>query len=112
MRQAGKTPIWNQTFLFNINSISEDNLKIDAYDEDPVVDDYIGSAELKVKTLAMLSTITAKLIEKTVAVHDKEKVFAGEIDIQFKFEKDQHIVVYEGDDDGDDNGSDICADDD
>jgi hypothetical protein len=43
---GGKTPVWFENFIFNVNS--EEILAIHVYDEDPGKDDLIGSGEMSI----------------------------------------------------------------
>jgi Ca2+-dependent lipid-binding protein len=47
---AGKTPCWNETFQFDINSMGHDII-IQCLDEDMMANDLIGERTLKVKGL-------------------------------------------------------------
>ena len=54
---AGKTPVWNQTFDMDIKYIGDD-IQIGVYDEDVTESDTIGFTTLKPSTLAVPGGIT------------------------------------------------------
>ena len=46
LNEAGMTPVWNQEFIFTIAS-ENDTLNIFCYDEDFIIDDFIGLTTMK-----------------------------------------------------------------
>jgi Ca2+-dependent lipid-binding protein len=44
IQEGGKTPVWNEVFEIAIDSL-QDKIKIRCFDEDLIMDDFVGEAE-------------------------------------------------------------------
>ena len=51
LNEAGMNPVWNQEFIFPIVS-ENDTLNLFCYDEDFIIDDFIGLTTIKFEELA------------------------------------------------------------
>jgi Ca2+-dependent lipid-binding protein len=53
IKKGGKTPVWNETFDIPIDGLN-DKIKIKCYDEDLIMDDFVGEGEYSASTLCPL----------------------------------------------------------
>jgi Ca2+-dependent lipid-binding protein len=51
LEDAGKKPKWEETLEIPIESLEEDRIKITCYDEDVMMDDFVGEEEFSVSDL-------------------------------------------------------------
>ncbi len=71
-------PAWNQEFEFPITSTHDILVKLDVLDEDPLSDDEMGDAEIKLNDYQLSSTYTP--IVKTVnhrLLHTSSKIYVS-----------------------------------
>lgn len=74
----GKTPIWNQSFTCLING--EQALVVEAFDEDPKSDDYIGR-----NTFGLLQTFRNKGFVGEIPVFDNAGREQGRVRVSLSF---------------------------
>lgn len=53
IEKGGKTPIWNETFEVPIDTL-EDTIKVRCFDEDLLMDDFVGEKEYTIRELCPL----------------------------------------------------------
>ena len=99
-------PIWDEYFVFDINSLNYETLIIDCMDKDKLSkDDLIGSVKIEIKTLIMgkINELRLDLIDKTNKLAGRLKLFLhvvkiGDIPFQEKLwnQKVLNIRILEG----------------
>jgi len=63
-KKAGKTPHWNQTFIFNLEG-KEDALHVNVFDEELISDDHIGRVDIPLtKLVATNAAVWYQLIDR------------------------------------------------
>jgi Ca2+-dependent lipid-binding protein len=80
--EAGKFPKWNEEFQFAILSTETDTVNLLCYDEDIIIDDFIGLATLNI---ANLSQNVSDWHAEWIDIFKKNKK-TGEILIETKYE--------------------------
>jgi len=78
MKDAGKTPVWNQNFIFNLDGKTEPAIHINVMDEGTVTDSVIGRLDLPLADLCK-STAEQKF---QIVDPDNFKKLTGEVTIQ------------------------------
>jgi Ca2+-dependent lipid-binding protein len=78
-QSGGRTPVWNQTFSFELDGKDPD-IMIECYDEDPGKDDFIGGAAVNIQQI-----VNGKGSEVFVPIVNKKGVNTGEVGFKAKF---------------------------
>jgi len=76
---GGRTPVWNQTFSFELDGKDPDII-IECYDEDPGKDDFIGGAAVNIQQI-----VNGKGSEVWVPIVNRKGVGTGEVAFKAKF---------------------------
>ena len=84
-------PLWNEYFVFDINSLNYDVLFIDCMDKDKLSkDDLIGNAKIEMKLLIM-----GKINELSLDLKDANNKFAGKLELYLHIAKRGDIPFQE-----------------
>ena len=84
-------PLWNEYFVFDINSLNYDVLSIDCMDKDRLSkDDLIGNTKISMKTLIM-----GKINELTLSLKDENNKFSGKLVLSLHIAKRGDIPFQE-----------------
>ena len=79
-QEGGRTPQWNQTFTFAVNP-QDCFMKVEAWDEDPVNDDFIGETTINIEKYRVQPQVTSEYVQ----LQKKSKKNAGRVMMSIQY---------------------------